>query len=105
MPRPRAYGRRGSWFAEVLGIDLPCVSTHHLKQGRYLDPGAKPNDKRWQTYFNAIAKGKVILTSTEQTPDGRSIRNGYSGVYTVTNVRFSTAGIEFDLGDRELRLA
>jgi hypothetical protein len=105
MARPKAFGTRGSWFAEVLGVELPCVSDHWLRQGRYLDPGAKPGDKRWQKYYRAIANGKVILTYTEPTTDGRLARKGYVGVYIVDNVRLSSDGLQFDLKDRELRLA
>lgn len=104
MGRPRAIGKRGWWFAEVLDKTLPCVSDEWLKRGHYLDPGARPGTKRWDRYVEAIMFGQVILTNT-QVKDGKRSRQGYVAVFKVFNVVITTAGLEFDLGEPILRLA
>lgn len=106
MSKPKAVGSRGSWFADVLGEKLPCVSDHHLSRRHYLDPGAKPGTTKWDNYISAIQHGgRIVLTHTELRPDGRTKRNGYVALFSVVNVKTSAHGLEFDLEQRLLNLA
>ena len=105
MPKPKAIGSRGSWFAEVLGELIPCVSDHHLSRMHYVDPGANPDSPRWKRYIAAIRRDKrIILTHRKPGCNGRSVRDGYVAVFSVKNVAVTRAGLEFDLDERLLNV-
>lgn len=70
MSKPKAIGSRGSWFAEVLGELLPCVSDRHLSRRHYVDAGSDPSKSKWDRYIEAIKRSKrVVLTHSKSRPD------------------------------------
>jgi hypothetical protein len=101
MPKPKAVGQRGSWYAEVLGELLPCAHDYWLKRGHYIDPGVKPGEKKWDDYISAIREGGVIvLTHSQRDENGTFTRKGYNATFSVANVAVTENGLEFDLVNR-----
>lgn len=101
LPRYRAKGERGSWFALVNGERLPCVHQHWLTKLHYHDPHYVP-ERQWIEFVAAIKNvGKVILTTDRVHPDGRGFdRTGYVAVFRVSDVSVSGPDLEFDLVER-----
>jgi hypothetical protein len=104
MPKYKATGRRGSWFATVNGESLPCVHSHWLRKGRYHDPHAAPGTAQWDEHFAAIRDGqRVILTKSEiadEVAGSGFDRKEYVAVFSVDEVEISGNDLRFRLRDR-----
>lgn len=102
IPTKRARGERGSWFAEVDGVRLPCVHKywvhglhHHAKRAWMKDP------KHIELVEAIQSRGTVVLTKDKVTGDGEAFqRNGYIAVYRVENLEWSNDELKFDLVEK-----
>jgi hypothetical protein len=102
-----AVGNRGSWFAKIDGEMLPCVHEHWKEGQRYSDPGCVPSEGKWPRFISAIENGKkVLLTRSRVTkaPSRKSgvslAREGYLGVYAVSDVVADDQSLRFAFGNR-----
>ncbi|MGU9980719.1 hypothetical protein ACJ4V0_11835 [Phreatobacter sp. HK31-P] len=107
LPRKKALGRRGSWFATVDDKALPCIHRHWLTGLRYRDPGYY-DSKQWRELHEAVANGgEAILTNDKplgkdgRTQEGLAMkRTGYIAVWKVANVTVSGEIFELDLVEK-----
>lgn len=107
MPKAKAIGERGSWFAKVNGERIPCVHLHWVQRLRHVDPGYIEGESPWPEFVQAIRDcGKVILTKDDAiaAPEKKSgfsfNRTGYIAVYSVANIEANEQGLSFDLTGR-----
>lgn len=104
MPKYRATGRRGSWFADVNGESLPCVHSRWCQRGIYHDPNATPGIPKWDEHYAAIRDGKrVILTKStiDDTERGFGFaRSEYVAIFEVYDVEVKGNDLRFKLGKR-----
>lgn len=101
MPKKKAIGRQGWWFASVDGIALPCLHKEWLTGLHYHDPfkrhEGKGLERKIQEAVDAITHGgQVILTSDKKIldPNGELIafeRTGYIAAYEVGDVTYSAS--------------
>jgi hypothetical protein len=107
----KAVGRRGSWFATVDGVELPCVHNHWLKLPHYHDPFKPvengPSLAKIQKYVQAIQhEKKVILTNDTVHRDAQGMvsrftRESYVAMFAVDDVTFDPGiGLKFTITDR-----
>jgi hypothetical protein len=105
----KAVGQRGSWFASVGGESLPCVHDYWWRKGKYHDPYGRPDGGgKWDQLAAALEGGRAILTKdrvVSPEPDIRFEREGYIGVFAVTNVQLDENGLRFDFLGRLESLA
>jgi hypothetical protein len=88
----RAKGNQGNWFVKVDGEDIPCLLAMWLKMPQYHDPHAKPGEPKWDKYVAALrALNKAALT--KNALDGTYKRDGYIGIFEITNVAFDQEGL------------
>jgi hypothetical protein len=99
MGKLKASGERGSWFATVNGKQLPCVHEHWWQPATrgYLDPGAKPGQRIWDEYIDALKREKrAILTKDKVSKDEKSFeRIGYTALFEIDQVEVTAAGLQF----------
>ncbi|MCP4386305.1 MAG: hypothetical protein GY798_33670 [Hyphomicrobiales bacterium] len=104
MPKVRASGARGSWFAKVEGETLPCVHAHWFRGDRYDDPQLRPGDPKSEELTAALrASGRAILTNDEPTDGADGIefkRTGYIAVFSVDDIELDQAGLRFRFVER-----
>src|SRR5690348_15743169 len=93
----KAIGERGSWFAVVDGRRIPCAHKYWWKgRSHYLDPGAKPGERQWDEYIEALRQGKeAILTNDDLLPNGTFKRTGYIALFEIDDIRITNEGLEF----------
>lgn len=98
IPRKRAIGQQGSWFAKVDGEALPCVHKRFLTRLAYHDPAKGvplPKD-----YVRAIEKGTVVLTKSSEVERGRFERSGYVAIFRIADFDFNDGQVRFSLAQR-----
>lgn len=101
LPKLKAVGSQGSYFAKIGEEDVACVWTTGLTKMHYLDDGAQRDGGQWPRYIEAIrTMKKVALTRVKRDEGGAMRRDGYVALYRVENVTFSDRGLEFDLVER-----
>lgn len=98
MPRKRAVGQQGSWFATVDGEALPCVHKRFLSGLDYHDP--VEGEPLPEGYVKAIGKGTVILTKSRKIEDGKFERSGYVAIYRIDDFDSSDGQVRFRLVER-----
>jgi hypothetical protein len=112
MPRAKALGERGSWFARVNGERLPCVHKHWVRGTTHVDPNYDPTDPKFMELLDAIQREKRVVLTTDNAiahPEKKSgigfERTGYIAVFKVDDVSTGPDGLRFELRDRicELR--
>lgn len=102
IPRKRAVGHQGSWFATVDGESLPCVHERFLKKLEYHDPAEGvplPMD-----YVRAIEQGTVILTKSNRVENGGFVRSGYIAIFRIEDFHFGAGQVQFRLAKRVAHL-
>ena len=94
-------GHSGSWFATWDGENIPCVHFHWTKGTwpEYVDPGFDDRTE-WSPFITALQEGSKAILTTSHPPDksGMRRRKGYTGIWTISNIRV----VELE-GRRELR--
>jgi hypothetical protein len=101
LPKLKALGQRGSWFATVAGEELPCVHSKHMRDGRYNDPAFDPLSLQWQGFADAIKRGRVILTKGVTQPEsGTEDRKGYVAIFRVDDVSTDDGCLRFHFLER-----
>jgi len=94
----KAIGSRGDWFATIEGERVACAWSWWLTGNHYCDPGIEAEKGKWPKYIVAIREQrKVALTGKKETRDGKWERDGYIGLFRVTNVVVTSKKLEFDL--------
>lgn len=101
MPKKKATGRQGWWFAQVDDVALPCLHKSWLKGLSYHDPfkrhEGKGLEKKIKEAVDAIIDGRQVILTTdneERDHDGEIIafeRTGYIAVFEVDDVTYSTS--------------
>jgi hypothetical protein len=106
MEKRKAYGHRGSWFAEVDGESLPCVHRYWWRGGRYHDPNFQRGGQ-WDDLLEGLrSKGRAILTDDETPDGGGSFRRlSYIAVYSIDDVEVRDDGLHFRFVERLENLA
>ena len=110
LPKHKAVGRIGSWFATVGGTAYPCVHNHWVKWegGRliYVDPGYDPpSQPKWGEFIEALTtERRAILTKDKVLgPSGRGVnfrRAGYIALYEIDNVKIDEQTLRFEFISR-----
>lgn len=114
MKRLKARGRRGSWFAEVEGEQIPCAGMHRMKGLLFNNPEFFPGDKRRDELVDALRSGRrVILAEYDVTgikapkftlsDEGGALLPGgpirerklYRCIYEIDDVEFDERGLRF----------
>jgi hypothetical protein len=58
IPRRKAVGHRGSWFADIDGESFPCVHEYWVRRidGKrmYVDPYCDPEAGKWPRFLTAL---------------------------------------------------
>lgn len=105
LPRCKAIGERGSWFALIDGERLPCVHRHWVTGTHHCDPNVG-HDVKWTELIEAISELKrVVLTSDHVSSDEKSfVRTGYIAVFRIDNLSNVDGNLEFDLVERLIEL-
>jgi hypothetical protein len=100
IPRLKATGSRGSWYAEVAGEKLPCVHSPNMRGSMYR--AFWPDDQPHHDLLSAIRDaGKVIVRkSTRNDDDSGWMSNGYIGVFSVKNAQVEGDQLTFELVER-----
>lgn len=96
-------GQQGSWYARWDGEDVPCIHSHPtLLHGTHYKAPIWDSPERHRRYFEDIQRlGKVILTKSRLGENGHYVREGYIGLFRVTNAVLNVQGeIELDLAER-----
>jgi len=117
VAKKKAVGQRGSWFATVDGIELPCAHRRWAKKNwpHYHDPFKPtengPSASKILKYVQAIKDEKqVILTNDDEHLDDEGELTGftrlnYIAIYGVENVSFDPdAGLKFTITKRLFEL-
>lgn len=102
VPTKKARGERGSWFATVEGVRLPCVHKHWVTGFHHRAKRAWMTDPKHIELVEAIqSTGKVILTKDKVIGDGEAFeRDGYIAMYRIANLQWENDELEFDLIDK-----
>jgi len=106
----KAVGQRGSWFAEVEGIQLPCVHDHwvNLVKGemRYRDPNYRPDSPNWMEFVGGLTMHhRVVLTRDKVINEGEGFeREGYIAVFDIADIRENSHALEFRFTKRVAEL-
>jgi hypothetical protein len=102
VPKLKATGQRGSWFAEVDGESIPCGHKHWTRNTRgsmvYDDPYFSPEtEAKWEPFVAALKAGKrVILTNDNVSDEGHAFeRTGYIALYAIDNVEIVGENLRF----------
>lgn len=100
MGSKKAIGQRGSWFAKVDGISIPCAHKYWLNGLHYHDPftAHTAGQDKIDELVQAIKEvGKVVMT--DDKPERNSVgevvgfvRLGYIALYAVEDVSYDHAG-------------
>lgn len=107
----KARGYPGSWFADIGTERLPCVHDFWRTKDEtwYFDPYYGAGSKKWESFVEAIRRGKVILTTSKvRGADAESRqfkRTGYLGVFEVDRVTADERGLSFRFGRKIADLA
>lgn len=113
MPRKKATGRQGSWFAVTTDTNetLPCVFVEYWRETwpHYHDPYFyDPSKRRNREYVDAIKNGKrVLFTSNVRVGRGDDGANKWKRgdylkrVFHIDNVSSSEDGLRFTVVDRD----
>jgi hypothetical protein len=111
LPKYKATGQRGSWFAEIGGEPFPCVHDDLTKVGKgsmvYLDPHCQPDDPaRWIPFIAALKEKKqAILTRDTVAADGNSYeRQGYIALFRIDHVVAEEGSLRFNFIERVANL-
>jgi hypothetical protein len=99
MKELKARGHRGSWFARVGDDDIPCAWHEWLRGMHYSDPHFV-NEGKWVKYLEALQRDRKIVLTRKREKDGKWLRDGYIGVFKITNITVSDRGLEFELTER-----
>src|SRR5687767_5695554 len=102
MPKFKAHGHRGSWFADVNGEHLPCVHAHWWKGSGYHDPYARPGDAKFEKLLQGIREtGRGVVTKDDVSDGGRTFkRTGYVGVFKIEDPQLDDDGLRFRITNR-----
>lgn len=102
VPKLKATGQRGSWFAEVDGEFIPCAHKHWTRTApgsmTYDDPHFSPEtEAKWEPFVAALKAGKrAILTSDDVTNEGHAFeRTGYIALYAIDDVEIVGENLRF----------
>jgi len=97
-PTFKATGRRGDWFADVDGENVPCAWNWWLKgKDHYFDPEAKPGTGKWVKYIDVLKRLKKVALTGKKEKNGKWERDGYIALFEVANIVTTDGTIEFDL--------
>ena len=102
LPRYKAIGERGSWFAKVSGERLPCVHQYWIKGTRHEAIRTVQNGAKDKALVEEIQRlKKVVVTSDDVIDEGCGFkRTGYIAVFAVENVDGRRGSLTFDLVER-----
>jgi hypothetical protein len=118
VPKLKAKGERGWWFATIQGTPpegihkvIPCVHNRWRGGERnqwYHDPHAVPNEPKWAAFIDAIkTKRQVILTrdsAPEGMKDGVLPRLDYIAVFEINDFEVGSDYLRFRFGRRRAHL-
>ena len=110
LPKRKAIGQRGSWFAEVNEEPLPCVHDYWTRKRPdglyYNDPNCDADASKWKEFIGALKeKGKVILTQDKAINDGLGFeRQGYIAVFSIEDVAVDGRNLTFRFVERLINL-
>jgi hypothetical protein len=103
----KAFGTRGSWFAEVDGEQLPVVHSYWAQRmPLYHDPEARSGELQFDEFVARIReKGRVILQrdkAPRKNAEGKTIleRDGYIAVFQVELNYLDERGLTFRFSER-----
>jgi hypothetical protein len=104
LPKARARGYRGSWYADVNGERLPCVHQKN-KDGAVYD-AACLDDKRHRKLLHDIqAAGRVVLRLSERESENHPWEaKGYDGVWAVEDVKLENGRFTLRFSQRLIEL-
>lgn len=101
LPRHKAVGERGSWFAEVNGERLPCFHRYWVKGAYHHSRGGDGSPQHRALVAAIRADPRIVLTSDRVGGDGSSFeRTGYIAVFRIANIEADDHEIRFDLIER-----
>ena len=105
LPRFKARGHRGSWFATVNGESLPCLHKYWLHWPVYDDPGIRAGERQSDQLVAALhSLGRAVLTEDEpKLKDGKVIgfkRTGYVAIFKVSDIELGQSALRLRFGDR-----
>ena len=109
LPKYKAVGHIGSWFATIGEIPYPCVHNHWVRWegGRliYVDPGYDPSQPKWAKFIEALTnEQRAILTSDKVLGlSGRGVnfkRDGYIAFYQIDNLTIDQEALRFEFISR-----
>jgi len=111
LPKRKAIGQRGSWFAEVNEESLPCVHDYWVQRTPdglfYNDPNCDALTSKWKEFIDALkTKQRAILTHDKAINDGLGFeRQGYIAVFGIEGVVVEGRTLRFRFTERLINLA
>ena len=106
LPRHKAVGERGSWFAMVDGERLPCFHRYWVNGLRHHSRFGDGSPKHRELVAAILRDPRIVLTEDRVSEGGRAFeRTGYIGVFRVGNIEADDEEIRFDLLERLAELA
>lgn len=110
IPKRKAIGQRGSWFAEVDEESLPCVHDFWVKRTPeglfYIDPNYEQDIPKWRQFIDAIQEKKRVILTNDTVIDGGlgSERKGYIAVFGIEDIVIEGQTLKFRFVERLIDL-
>ena len=106
IPKVRAIGHRGSWFADIDGEALPCVHEYWTRRidGKlmYVDPYCVPEEAKWAPFLAALRDKKRAILTKDKPPSVNMIfeREGYIALFQIDTVTVDDGTLRFAFVER-----
>ena len=111
IPKAKAIGQRGSWFAANDGESFPCVHEYWTRRigGKmvYADPYCLPEEAKWASFLAALREKRRAILTKDGPPSADMVfdRKGYIALFQIDTPTLEDGTLRFEFLKRLTDLA